>query len=31
MVQEMMDSLGHILPSLRLSPQPNQIRAAKAR
>ena len=31
MVQEMMDSLGHVLPSLRLSPQPNQIRAAKAR
>jgi DNA-binding transcriptional LysR family regulator len=31
MVQEMMDSLGHILPSLRLSPQANQIRAAKAR
>jgi len=31
MVQEMMDSLGHILPSLRLSPQPNQVRAAKAR
>jgi DNA-binding transcriptional LysR family regulator len=31
MVQEMMDSLGHILPRLRLSPQANPVRAAKAR
>jgi DNA-binding transcriptional LysR family regulator len=31
MVQEMMDSLGHILPTLRLSPQPGQVRTARAR